>query len=200
MLAQLHNDKPGYWWGLALIGFWNLLHSAGYSPATGWHWQREAYFCNNYWSIASDYNGTVSKTIWRKMLPGNHEPVVLYNGITKLLGESEWQDTLENLSCSFKSEETIMSSFSLCKSLQYILNHFPFHRQGRRLCVPHTYLVGELATQNSHKSKDDHSCLVNPSKYRENWQNVLRCVWLHLSLSTAFHANGVMQKRWNNCI
>lgn len=66
VLAQHHNEKPGYWWGLALIGFWNLLHSAGCSPATGWHWQREASFCNNYWSIASDYNGTVSKTIWKK--------------------------------------------------------------------------------------------------------------------------------------
>lgn len=75
--------------GLALIGFWNLLHSAGCSPATGWHWQREACFCNNYWSIASDYNGTVSKTIWRKMLPEKHETVVLYNGTSKLLRASE---------------------------------------------------------------------------------------------------------------
>ena len=35
-------------------------------------------FCNNYWSIASDCNGSVSKTIRGKMLPGKRETVVLH--------------------------------------------------------------------------------------------------------------------------
>jgi hypothetical protein len=117
------------WWetwipmGLSLIGFWNLLHSAGCSPATGWHWQREAWFCNNYWSIASDYNGTVSKTIWRKMLAWkiwNTGAPPQKEGVD---GSIRVMRAIENVSCDS------WSPFKK-KYLWRVCNHVLHHREG----------------------------------------------------------------------
>lgn len=64
---------------------WLLFDCILELPALSWvqssHWVAlagEPSSCNNYWSIVNDCNGTVSKTIRRKMLPGRCEVVVLH--------------------------------------------------------------------------------------------------------------------------
>ena len=64
---------------------WLLFDCILELPALSWvqssHWGAlagEPSSCNNYWSIVNDCNGTVSKTIRRKMLPGRREAVVLH--------------------------------------------------------------------------------------------------------------------------
>lgn len=70
---------------------WLLFDCILELPAPSWvqssHWVAlagEPSSCNNYWSIVNDCNGTVSKTIRRKMLPGRCEAVVLHQVVGQI--------------------------------------------------------------------------------------------------------------------
>ena len=70
---------------------WLLFDCILELPAPSWvqssHWVAlagEPSSCKNYWSIVNDCNGTVSKTIRRKMLPGRREAVVLHQVIGQI--------------------------------------------------------------------------------------------------------------------